>query len=393
MPDLDLETIRRQMPSLDGSIYMNTGGTGPLPTPVVEEITSAYQSLGESGPDLPDVRGPIERRFESARDAAAELFGVSSDEIALLRAVSEGLSTVAFGMDWKPGDEVIVTDEEHPTGIMVWLNLEERSGIKVRKLPLVADRQELLARLADLISDRTRLVSISHVTTDTGTRLPAREICSIAHSHGVPVFLDAAQSVGQFPVDLREMDCDFYAATGHKWLLGGWGTAMFYVRKDWIPRLKVSWTGSHAGKWDRETDMLTFDESARRFEFGGRHYPLYAGMARGIEFVQSAGLENIEARSRALADRLKAAIAEISGATLRSPESHDFSTGIVTFSVDGLSGPDLNRQMMERWSVLGRHALTATAMRLSCAFFNSDQEIDTIIDAISTLANENRRSS
>ena len=102
MPDLDLESIRRQIPSLDGPVYMNTGGTGPLPTPVVEEITSAYLTVAQGGADMPDVRGPIERRFESARDAAADLFGVSSDEIALLRAVPEGLSTVAFGFDWEP---------------------------------------------------------------------------------------------------------------------------------------------------------------------------------------------------------------------------------------------------------------------------------------------------
>jgi len=200
----------------------------------------------------------------------------------------------------------------------------------------------------------------------------------------------AAQSAGQFPVDLRDIDVDFYACTGHKWLLGGWGTGIFYVKTEWIPKLEVSWSGSGAGDWNRQTDDLEFADSAHKFEFGGRHDTLYSGMSKGIEFVQSVGLENVEIQSRALTDRLKAAISEIDGATLRSPESNEFSTGIVTFSVSGLSGTDLNAQMFERWRILGRPALNHSSMRLSCAFFNSDQEIDTVIDAISALANENR---
>ena len=273
-------------------------------------------------------------------------------------------------MDWNAGDEVIVTDEEHPTGIMVWRNLEKERGIKVRKMPIPEDREEMLAGLDALINERTKLVCISHVTTDTGTRLPAREICDLAHERGVPVAMDAAQSAGQFPIDLRDMDVDFYAGTGHKWLLGGWGTGYFYIRRDWIERLKVSWTGSQAGTLDRSTmDDLQFLDSAHRFEFGGRHTVLYGAMGKAIEYIDDVGIDTIEERSTQLADRLKAGIAEIPGAVLRSPESHEFSTGIVTVSVDGMSGDDLNSQMLERWNILGRPALQQGAMRLCCAFF------------------------
>ena len=250
----------------------------------------------------------------------------------------------------------------------------------------------MLAGLDALINDRTKLVCISHVTTDTGTRLPAREICELAHARGVPVALDAAQSAGQFPIDLRDMDCDFYAGTGHKWLLGGWGTGFFYVKRDWVDRLKVSWTGSQAGTLDRRTmGDLQFLDTAHRFEFGGRHTVLYSAMGKAIEYIDGVGMDTVETRSLQLADRLKAGIAEIPGATLRSPESHEFSTGIVTFSVDGLNGDDLNSHMFERWRILGRPALQHSAMRLCCAFFTEDREVDTIIEAISNLANESRR--
>ena len=389
MSGIDIEVVRAQIPALDKSIYMNTGGTGPVPTFVANEIAETYRRMSELGPDLPEIRGPIKAELERARQVSADLFNVSTDEIAMMRAISEGMSTVAWGLDWSPGDEVIVTSEEHPTGMLVWLNLAERRGITVKHLDIATDKSELLFRLSGLITDRTRLLSMSHVTTDTGTRLPAKEICQLAHTREVPVLLDGAQSVGQFPIDLGDIDCDFYACTGHKWVLGGWGTSIFYIRQEWISKLNVSWSGAGAGTWDRDTDELVLDETAHRFEFGGRHDPLYAAMAKGIEFVGDVGLANVEARSLHLTDRIKAALAEIPGASLRSPEPRDFSTGIVTFSVDGLSGADLNRRMFDRWRILGRPSLNDTAMRLSCAFFNSDQEVATVIGAVSVLANEN----
>ena len=387
---LDVDKIRSQIPALDKSIYMNTGGSGPMPRSAMDVVIDTYETAGTQGPDVPTVRGPIREQFEETRKTVARFFGVTPEEIALLRSVSEGLSTVAYGMDWSPGDEVIVTDEEHPSGIMIWLSLADQKGIKVKKLALVADKSELLSGLDRIMTDRTRLLCLSHVTTDTGTKLPVADICKLAHDRGVPVAYDAAQSAGQFPIDLAEMDCDFYACTGHKWLLGGWGTGIFYVKREWVEKLRVSWTGSQAGTWDRDTDELKFADTAHKFEFGGRHDPLYNAMGTAIEFLDSTGLGEIEARVRVLTDRLKAGIAETSGVTLRSPESPEFSTGIVTFSVNGLTGTDLNSEMWDRWRVLGRAALKQSAMRLSTAFFTSDQEIETVISAIGTLANENR---
>ena len=390
MAELDIREIRSEFPALEESIYMNTGGTGPLRTAVVEDVVNTYRTAAAEGPDIPAIRVPLHESLESARETVAKFFGVDTDEIAFIRAVSEGMSMVAYGLDWEPGDEVIVTDEEHPSGMMIWLSLAERLGIKLTKLPIITDHEKLLACLEEMITDRTRLLSISHVTTDTGTKLPAADICRLAHEHDIPVLLDAAQSAGQFPINLRDMDCDFYACTGHKWLLGGWGTGIFYIKRDWIKRLKISWTGAQAGTWDRDTDDLEFVDTAHRFEFGGRHISLYKAMGKAIEYLDTLGLDKIEARVRGLTDRLKAAIAEIQGATLRSPESSEFSTGIVTFSVEGLTGTELNKQMFERWRILGRPALKFTAMRLSPAFFTSEAEIDTIISAIGTLANENR---
>ena len=385
-----VQRFREQIPALQHSIYLNTGGYDPLPRSVTAAINEDYQAVMEQGADTPEMRERTAANYENCRQTVANLFGVTTDEIALTRAVSEGLSTVAFGMDWSPGDEVIITEQEHPTGIYVWINLAERYGIKIKKLPLSDDPDRMLEDLDGLITDRTRLLAPSHVTTDTGQLLPAGEICRLAHDRGVPVAFDGVQAPGQLPVNLREIGADFYSWGGNKWLLGGAGVAALYVKKDWIDRLKVSWTGSGAGEWDRDTDDLTFHDSSRRFEFGGRPYAVYSGMAKGVEFVSSFGLAEVQARAQGLAGWLKAAIAEIPGVTLCSPEAPEVSTGIVTFSVGGLTGDELKERMWDGWRILGRPALKQTAMRVSIAFFTTEEEIEKVVDPISTLAQQSR---
>ena len=386
MTQADVLRYRDEIPALHKSTYLNTGGYGPMPRSVTKAVTDHYEAVMEVGADTPEMRERTSASYEHCRRTVAEFLGVDSQEIALTRAVSEGLSAVAYGMDWRAGDEVIVTEQEHPSGIYVWLNLAKKYGIKIKKLPLLEDNEKMLECLDSLITDRTKLLAPSHVTTDTGQLLPAADICRVAHDKGVPVAFDGVQAAGQFPMDLREIGADFYSWGANKWCLGGPGVSALYVKQDWIDRLNVSWTGSGTGEWDRDTDELTFHDSAQRFEFGGRPYPVYSGMAKGIEFVSSFGLGEVRSRVQVLTAQLKAAIAEIPGVSLRSPEDPDISTGLVTFSAAGLEGDDLNRRMWKGWRILGRPALRQSAMRVSAAFFTTEEEIALVVDALSTLA-------
>ena len=176
----NIEKVRAEIPALKNSIYMNTGGTGPLPKTVLGEVNDTFQKIGEGGPDVKAIRDPIKSKLEETRDIIAHLLNASSDEITFTRSISEGLSIVAYGLDWEAGDEVIVTGEEHPSSILIWLSLVKRYGIKVRKLQLQKSKEAYLRSLENLINDKTKLISLSHVTTDTGTRLPAKEICQFA---------------------------------------------------------------------------------------------------------------------------------------------------------------------------------------------------------------------
>ena len=386
----NIEKVRAEIPALKNSIYMNTGGTGPLPKTVLGEINDTFQKIGEGGPDVKPIRDPIKSKLEDTRDIIAHLLNASSDEITFTRSISEGLSIVAYGLDWEAGDEVIVTGEEHPSSILIWLSLAKRYGIKVRKLQLQKSKEAYLRSLENLINDKTKLISLSHVTTDTGTRLPAKEICRFARSRNVIVGFDGAQSIGQFEVNLKDMGCDFYAGTGHKWVLGGWGVGMLYIKKELFETVKVSWTGNPAASWDKNTDEIQFQNSARRYEFGGRHVPLYNAMGKGIEFVTSLGISVIESRVTDLKQQLINNIIEIPSVKIKSPISNDISTGMVTFSIDGISGSDLNKALWNRFEIMGREALSDTSMRICIAFFNSESEISEITSAIETIAQETR---
>lgn len=384
---MDVEAIRAEIPGLARCIYLNTGGLGPPPRPVLDVLEGAYRSWAENGPQVPGVWEGLVERAERARDKVADLMGVTADELAFTRCISEGHSIVAYGLGLQPEDEVIISDEEHPAGLMVWLQLARRQGIVVRRLQTAHDPPLILERLEHLIGPRTRLVALSHVTCETGLRLPISDITKLAHTRGVPVLFDGAQAVGQFPINLRQIDCDYYTLCGQKWLLGGLGVSVLYVRKDHLDDLQVSFSGALADEsLDRDTLEFTFKPSARRYEYGNRHWPNYVALGRAIDYIAGLGLENIQTRVRSLTRRLKDGLGAVPGVRVLTPVDPDLSTGIVSFSVQGRSGTEVNSALWASHRILGRRAADNTAMRLSVAFFTTEAEIDTVLEAVKALA-------
>ena len=225
--------VRADMPVLSGKVFLNAGSLCPTPTPVMEAYFSSYREWHTRGAGHP-------AHYEAMRDDVtlaakvklANLLNCKPEELALTANATEGVNIVAFGLDWKPGDEVIITDAEHPANSVVWIHNRERFGIKVRFLPAYHEPEKLLDRLNGLLNERTRLVAISHVLSATGRILPVAEIARVAHQNGSLLLVDGAHAVGQMRVDLKELDCDFYTTNGHKWLFGPAGTGLLFVRRE-----------------------------------------------------------------------------------------------------------------------------------------------------------------
>ena len=350
--------------------------------------------MAENGNIAVPVLETIMANCEHTREVLAEIVGSDKSEIAFIRSIAEGMNMIAHSFSWEPWDEVIITDQENPAGILPWMNLVKLKGIKLKKLNLANDKDIILSRLEELITPKTRMVSISHVTHVCGLCLPAKEICNLAHQNDILVMLDGAQAVGQLPVDLKDLDCDFYLFSGHKWLLGPVGTCGLYINKKHFDYLNPPFLGEGSQKYfDFGTDSVTLRGNARRYEFGGRHWPLYQALGKAAEFTANVGVEEIEKRARKLSVVLRDLISGLPRVQILSPEAPDLSTGIFTFSVRDLDAVKLvdrlwkEKRILIQWRRLNL-LNDSKGIRVSLAWFITEEELEKLAYHLKTILNE-----
>ena len=381
---IDVEAVRARIPALSGSSYLNMS-YGPKPTPVVDEVVRLARLTEMEGTLNPDVQAELWKRYDDAKGGVARLLAADPSEIALTRHVTEGINIVATGMDWRPGDEVIISDEEHPGGSLPWMNLARRRGVVVRKVRLSYDLDSLLEDLDSLIGPRTRIVSISHVSTRSGFLLPAAEVTEFAHSRGVPIVLDGAHAVGLVPVDVKEIGCDYYSGCGHKWLMAPQGTGFLYVNEDRLDELQITWLGAAtATRFDLENLDFEAKTDADKFEYGTRDLTVYGGLAVAVDMAQEVGIDEIAARSGDLAARMKRGLADLPGVELMTPMDALRSTGIVALSLGPMAG-----RVAASW-LWDEHRIIVTGagdwMRISTPYFALEEEIDRTVELLASLA-------
>lgn len=393
MKELDIEEIRRNIPALRESIFLNTAGIGPPPKVVTDALLATFTALGDKGRYYPPLLREMYARGEEARQRIAALFGVEPEEITFCRCISGGINIVASGLSWQPGDEILISDQEHPSGYLPWIRLVPKHGVVVKKLRLANDKELLLSRLEEMITPHTKLFSLSHATNKSGIRLPAKEIDQMAHQRGILVLYDGAQSAGQFPVNLREIDCDFYAATSYKWLLGPYGVGVFYTKRELLPQVEATWLGSRSTKrLDFERDEYDLWDTARRYEFGARSIPLRIAFGKAVEFIAKVGPARIEERVTGLASYFRERLLEIPGVRINSPMDRELATGIVSVAWEAMEPRKAADELWERWKIItvpteGKDP-KLRGLRFSVAFFNTKEELDTTLQGIRHLPKE-----
>ncbi len=398
---MDIEKIRSQVPALSNFVWFQNGFVSLTPTPIAEEHARLMRELYEKGPMHllhPDVEVP--RRAASV-ERIADFLHVDSDEVALKLAVSDGFNTVVNGLEWRQGDQIIVTEEEAAAILGPSLHLGQTRGVETLKAPLVDDIEGQVSAIADLITDRTRLIAFSHVTTETGFRVPATQICRVARERGVLTFNDMAHSVGLYDIDLHEMDCDFAGVSNYKWTYSPYACGVLYVRRDSLGELQYAASPNRGlNLKDPVDDVLEVPDSAMRLQSGPWCWPLVHTWAFALDWLTEIGLEAIWDRTVALTSRLKRGLLEIPGITLFTPQSPDLSAALVTFYLEGWDSDDLVSQLKERWNIEiksvpmtwsrtpERGEIPSHAVRASVAFFLEEEEIDLLVDAVGQLASE-----
>ena len=384
-------SIRGDFPMLAHCTYFNCGGIAPLSNKVGAELLRVPTAMLEEGPWRMLTHDDDFLGIEKARATLAKFAGADPDEIAFTTQFSTAVNIVVEGLAWQAGDEVIVTDQEHPALLIPLMNVVRRHGLKVSRIPVSNNADQMLESFKAVLTDRTKLVAVSHVTTDSGTILPAEEMTRLAHEKGSYVLFDGAHALGQFPVNFHALDCDFYAMVGYKWMFGPYPSAALYIRRDRLDDIDVTWCGSNVtqtGSVTMGVEDLQWIPGARRFEYGGRTYSYDTALAAGISFVEGLGLDAVQAHAKHLSARFHEGLQSISGAHIRSPQDLNHATAITTFSLDNMDGVAVSTALRERWKMMQRAALRGSSVRISLASFIEESDVDQLVENLRILAAE-----
>ena len=377
------QAIRDQFLLEPGYAYLNTGGLGPSPRPVIAAVDAAWRAL-EGRCDTGHGQ-----RADVRRQVCAFVHG-GEDEIALTRNATEGMNLVARGLRLERGAEVVMTTHEHPGGAMPWFAAAEDQGFVINTIEPGSGGDDTLQRVANALTQRTRVVMVSHVTCTTGLVMPAAEIADLCRRRGLVSVIDGAQAPGQIPVDLDALGCDFYVASGHKWLLGPKGTGLLYVRNAMLDRWRPSYVGAYSdARFDLSGGVFERLRPASASEYGTRNTPLVLGFSAALGFLSTIGMDLVAARAASLAMRLRAHLAEIREIEILTPLDRGAHAAILTFRLP-VSGGDpwawSNRMRTEhgfRLRPVGEAGLSA--VRASPHVFNSEEEIDRLGEVLAEL--------
>ena len=387
--DEKLAAVRGALPALGAGIYLNTGSVGPLPAETaaaMAELVDYELRIGRSHPDY--WEGFLERMGE-ARASVAAVLGADVGEIALVHSTSQAMNAAVWSVDLEPGDRIVTTQAEHPGGLGPVHVAAARAGAElvIVDVGLGGDDAGTLAALEAAITDRTRIVALSHVLWTSGARLPIREIADLAHRRaapGVRVIVDGAQAVGAIPVSVAELGVDFYAVPGQKWLLGPEGTGALWCDPAIVADSRP--TNSSWFTFERLSagEALVWPDS-RRFDDSGHYRPGITGLARSCGWLSMyIGLPWIHERGQTMARRAADRLAAIDGVELLTPR--DRMATLVTFRIAGWTPDEALGELSGRVFAIARSIPALAAIRLSIGFFTSVEEIERVAAIVELLA-------
>jgi selenocysteine lyase/cysteine desulfurase len=374
-----------EFPQDSGLCYLNHAAIGPWPKRTAQVVANfAYQNLARGGADYPQWLETEQR----LRERLAHLINAgSADDIALTKNTSEGLSTIAFGLDWRAGDEVLGVAHDFISNRMVWEALADR-GVSFRPIDALA-RSDPEAAIIDALSSKTRLVALSTVNYAVGYRFDLERIGQACRHNGSLLSVDAIQSLGAVPFDLQAVPADFVVGGAHKWLLAPEGVGFLYCRPDLRDELRLRQFGwaMRDAPYDFEGDSWSPARSARRFESGTPNMTGIHALDASISLFDELGLQAVAERLAANVDYLATALSEIPGIELLTPTAPERRAGILTFRSRVVPGDSLHRQLMAAGVICSPRA---GGVRFSPHFYTPRDRLDMSLELVAQLMTQGR---
>jgi cysteine desulfurase/selenocysteine lyase len=379
------DQIKRDFPLTKKTIYMNNGAIAPTPLSTIKAVTDFMLKCAEAGPDAPQTSEYVSSLLDELRTRVAHLINCERDEVVLVQSTTEGLNIVANGIDWRRGDSIVVRGgrHEHYANYLPWVALSQRKGVQLKELAVDEAGYFDISDLEKSMKG-ARMVTMSHVLYNTGATMPLEQVGKIAKENAALFCVDAAQSAGTIPVDVKKIGCDFMAFPGFKWLCGPTGIGALYCSKKASEILIPPAVGVESATLS-ENNVIAYFDMPTRFQAGFRNFPGAAGLEASMRYVLRIGLEEVRKRNMKVANRLREEVGRIPGVKLYGPDDESRRSSIVTFMAPADSSTIVKKLEQNSIIFAARDVGGKKAVRAAPHFFNSEEEAATAASYVKSL--------
>jgi len=373
--------VRSQFMFEDGLVMMNNGTVGPMPKPVFNTLMKYFKVQATNPYDVYNFLSTFE---EKTKQKLADFIQAAPEEVVLTHNTTEGINFVTSGLDMKAGDEVIVSNLEHPSAINPWKLKQKRYGIVIKEVPFGLPPKsvdEIVGSIAAAITPRSQIISLGHTVFITGLITPLKELSRMAHEKGLLVLADSAHGIGMLDLNMKELGIDFFASSPYKWLGAPTGIGLLFVRKEAQDRL---WPTIVSGGWDTYKD-------ARKLETHGQDADaLVFGLDEALNFQNAIGRTRIERRIKALAGLLKQELRKVPGVKIHTPDDPYLSGGLTAFALEGVDPAKIVDYVREKYNIvvrtIGNKDAGTLAVRVSTPIYVTRRDIENLVEGVRTLA-------
>lgn len=380
---VDWEKVESQFTLANSRKHFNTSSIGPSPRIVQETTIASIKYINKYGIEDHKV-------VEKTRAKLAKFMNANPEELAITRNATEGMNVVARSLKLQQGDEVIITSEEHIGGSAPWMALQNEIGIKVKVVDILGKEEKILKLIKSAISNRTKVISISHITCTTGTVLPVKEIIEFCKKKQIQSVIDGTQALGQISLNLKSLQPNFFIASCHKWFFGPKGTGILYMNQDFLNNTPPLFAGAYTDiKFDLKKGIYEYIKHASRYEYGTINAPIIAGLGAAVEFMNNIGIKNVEDRGKYLASRFYEKISQHRDISILTPFHLDAHASIVTFRIKQKNGSNICKELRKTANIILRSVTenNMNAIRASFAIYSNEKEVDELAQKLLAIAN------